>query len=264
MKKVISVFVSIVLIASVVSVGFTAEAAGWVSYAKNIQLDTVFSDEGSKSDYYQNDYYYDVFKFTVPEKGIIDFHAEYENEISSYLWFRFDLMKLEFYNCKDLDNPIWEYERGKSYDTGYSSGRGVNYYKWKFTLPAGEYFFVIGYESDSEGALYEKIDYSLNYKPSFSNTSIKSLIRKNNAFKAKWKKASGVNGYQIQYSKKSNMRSSKKITVNKQSTVSKKIKKLKNKKKYYVRVRTYKKMKVEGVTNTYYGDWSAKKTVRTK
>ena len=49
-------------------------------------------------------------------------------------------------------------------------------------------------------------------------------------------------------------------TVKKGSTVTKKVKKLKAKKKYYVRIRAY---KVIG-GKTYHSGWSAKKTIKTK
>ena len=84
------------------------------------------------------------------------------------------------------------------------------------------------------------------------------------SFKVSWKKASKANkkvisGYQIRYSKKSSMASSKYVKVGKTSK-GKTIKKLSKKTKYYVQVRNY--MKKGG--KTYYSKWSAKKTVKTK
>jgi len=91
-------------------------------------------------------------------------------------------------------------------------------------------------------------------------TSISHLFRSKKAFTAKWKRKSGINGYQIQYCTRSDFRNAKVVTVSKPAAVTKKIKKLKKNKKYYVRIRTYKK--VNG--NTYYSAWSKKKSVRTK
>lgn len=63
------------------------------------------------------------------------------------------------------------------------------------------------------------------------------------------------------YAANSKFTSGKKtVTVSSSKTTSKKITKLKAKKKYYVRVRTYKK--VSGTK--YYSDWSKTKTVKTK
>ena len=44
----------------------------------------------------------------------------------------------------------------------------------------------------------------------------------------------------------------------------KKISKLKGKKKYYVRIRTYKNVKVNGKSRKLYSDWSDRKTAVTK
>ena len=68
-------------------------------------------------------------------------------------------------------------------------------------------------------------------------------------------------GYQVTYAINSKFTSGKKtVTVSSSKTTSKKITKLKAKKKYYVRVRTYKT--VSGTK--YYSDWSKTKTVKTK
>ena len=70
-----------------------------------------------------------------------------------------------------------------------------------------------------------------------------------------------ITGYQIQYATDSKFtKNVKKVTVPKYSTTSKKITKLKPKKKYYVQIRSYKT--VGG--KKYYSAWSAKKTVKTK
>lgn len=45
---------------------------------------------------------------------------------------------------------------------------------------------------------------------------------------------------------------------------SKTVKGLKSKKNYYVRIRTYKTISINGSKKTYYGKWSAKKSVKTK
>ena len=91
-------------------------------------------------------------------------------------------------------------------------------------------------------------------------TSITKLTKGKKAFVVKWKKKSGVSGYQIQYAIKSNFKGAKTKTVKKASTVSAKIKKLKSKKKYYVRVRAYKTIKGK----KYYSAWSKKKSVKTR
>ncbi|MCQ2525119.1 MAG: hypothetical protein MJ123_12370, partial [Lachnospiraceae bacterium] len=90
--------------------------------------------------------------------------------------------------------------------------------------------------------------------------SIKSLTKARKAFTVKWTKKS-VTGYQIQYATNSKFTKSKKtVTVKSASTVSKKIKSLKKKKRYYVRVRCY----INKYDTTYYSGWSSRKSVRTR
>ena len=76
--------------------------------------------------------------------------------------------------------------------------------------------------------------------------------------KVTWKPVSGITGYQIQLSTNKSFKNSKIISASKTAT-SKKITGLSTgtvSKKYYVRVRTYKK--VSG--NWYYSDWSSAKS----
>jgi len=76
----------------------------------------------------------------------------------------------------------------------------------------------------------------------------------------KWKKVSGVTGYQIQYSTSKSFSSKKSTTVKGASKVSKTLSKLKKGKTYYIRIRAYKT--VSGTK--YYSSWSSKKSVKIK
>ena len=78
--------------------------------------------------------------------------------------------------------------------------------------------------------------------------------------KVKWKKNAVASGYQIQYSLKSDFSDPRKVTVSKKGTIAKTIGNLKKGKKYYVRIRSFKK--VSG--KKYYSSWSAKKSVTVK
>ena len=97
------------------------------------------------------------------------------------------------------------------------------------------------------------------------STSISSLKAGSKKFTVKWKKqATQTTGYQVQYSASSKFSKAKTVTVGKNTTVSKKISKLSGKKKYYVRVRTYKTVKINGKSIRIYSGWSKAKTVTTK
>ena len=105
------------------------------------------------------------------------------------------------------------------------------------------------------------VDFSAFAASKLPATSITSLSAKDNGFKIKWKKKSGITGYQIQYSTNSKFKKgNKSIKIKNAKTGSKKITKLKSNKKYYVRIRTYKIVNKK----TYYSSWSKKKNVTTK
>ena len=92
-------------------------------------------------------------------------------------------------------------------------------------------------------------------------TSIKKLSKGKKKFTVTWAKVSGVKGYQIQYSSdKKFKKNNKSVTVTKQKTTKATVKKLKAKKKYYVRVRTYKTVNGKKI----YSSWSKVKSVKTK
>ena len=97
---------------------------------------------------------------------------------------------------------------------------------------------------------------------SVKTTKLKSAKNaKGKKIVVKWKKNTAGNGYQIQYStSKKFAKGNKTKTISKNKTTSYTIKKLKKKKTYYVRIRTYKK--VSG--KTYYSGWSSVKKVKIK
>lgn len=90
---------------------------------------------------------------------------------------------------------------------------------------------------------------------------ISSLSVKENTVTVKWKKKSKITGYQIQYSTDSKFKKNKKsIKIKKAKTTSKKISNLKESKKYYFRIRTYKSSNKK----TRYSKWSKVKSVKTQ
>ncbi len=100
----------------------------------------------------------------------------------------------------------------------------------------------------------------------YKKANISSLKKGKKSITVKWKKVGGVNGYQIEYStsKKFTKKTSKKTTASNQKTTSKAIKKLKAKKTYYVRIRTYKNVNHNGKIVKVYSNWSKVKSIKTK
>ncbi len=90
------------------------------------------------------------------------------------------------------------------------------------------------------------------------------LISKSKKFVVKWKRQSvQTTGYEIQYStnKKLKKKTSKTTTVKSNKTLSKKFSR-KTGKRYYVRIRTYKTVRVDGKMKKFYSGWSKVKTVK--
>lgn len=145
------------------------------------------------------------------------------------------------------DSKGKELKVNTDYKVKLPSGRkNVGTYEVKITFKGSKY-------SGSK-----TLSYTINPK----STKLSKVSAKKKGFEAKWKKQSTqTKGYQIQYSTDSKFKSGNKtVTVNKNSTTKKTISKLKAKKKYYVRIRTYKTVGKQ----KYYSDWSKSVKVITK
>lgn len=138
-------------------------------------------------------------------------------------------------------------------------------------VPASEY--TINYEDNLlpgrafvtvtfNSAIYDgELTKSFIIVPKKQNiSSLKAVNSK--SLTVKWTKDTAASGYEIQYSTSSKFYKSKTktVTVTNKNTNSKSISKLQKKKKYYVRIRTYKT--IDSVKN--YGSWSAVKSVAIK
>ena len=94
-----------------------------------------------------------------------------------------------------------------------------------------------------------------------NKTSVKKLKAKKGSVELTWSKTKGVKGYEIQLATDKKFKKNKKtVTIKKQKTTKTSVKKLKAKKKYYVRIRTYKTVNGKKV----YSSWSKVKSVKTK
>ena len=93
------------------------------------------------------------------------------------------------------------------------------------------------------------------------STNIKKNKAAKKAVSVEWKKVGGVKGYQVQVATDKKFKKNKKtVNIKKQKTTKTTVKKLKAKKKYYVRIRTYKIVNGKKV----YSSWSKVKSVKTK
>lgn len=106
---------------------------------------------------------------------------------------------------------------------------------------------------------YSRINKTLTFKILPPKTLLTGLKKANRSFTASWKKNIQATGYQIQYAADSRFTKERKtVTVGKQSATRYKISGLKNKKTYYVRIRSYKRVGKK----VLYSSWSTVKKIR--
>lgn len=118
----------------------------------------------------------------------------------------------------------------------------------------GTYKVTIKFKGNYSGTVTK------NFKIVPAGVKLTKVLAAKKGFTAKWKKGSGITGYELQYSTSSKFSKAKTKKVAKAKTSSKKVTGLKAKKKYYVRIRAYKTVKKE----KYVSGWSKPKTVKTK
>ena len=135
---------------------------------------------------------------------------------------------------------------GTDYTVSYPSG----------CKKVGSYTVTVKLKGKYSGT--QKLSFKINPKA----TALKTVSGKKQALLVKWKKQTKqVTGYQLQLAtNKAFTKNKKTVTVNGAKKASATVNKLKAKKKYYVRIRTYKTVGGKKV----YSKWSKVKTAKTK
>ena len=192
-----------------------------VLHANNIKIGSTYKGVITKRDSADNY----TFKISGSSKIKLDF-TSYMEWIYIYIY---DVDGNQLYRS----NPRWNYNTKKVTISEY------------VTLKSGTYYLSIAKDGERTGNYNFKLSYTVS-KPGTPSVSISK-----GKCTFKWAKASGVSGYQLEVSSYSNF---KKISVRKTQSSSKYTKTLSRKKKYYVRVRSYKKIG----SSTYYSGWATK------
>lgn len=137
-------------------------------------------------------------------------------------------------------------------------------YTVKKLKPGKKHSFKVRGYSKENGEKYfgewKKIEAGTNP----DNTVLKSIKNpKSKTLDVEWNKNTKITGYQIQYSTDSNFKSSKTktITIKNKSQTNKTVSKLKKGKKYYIRIRTYKTLKINNKSTKFYSSWSRVKSI---
>lgn len=137
----------------------------------------------------------------------------------------------------------------KPRDCNWRSGYG--YEEVTVTLQAGTQYVIFIYSEATDPYTLSVISAPAQPSVNVAKAKIKSVVSK----KAKtavvtWKKAKGATGYQVTYSTKKNFKKAKSVTVSaKKAKVT--LKKLTKGKKYYVKVRTLKKVNGKTYSSSY-------------
>ena len=139
---------------------------------------------------------------------------------------------------------------GRDYQISYPAGR----------KKPGVYTAVLKFCGNYSGRVTE----TFMIRP--QDTILKKAVSKSRGIQVTWKRQiTPIDGYQIQYCTNKDFKGrTAKITTAPKNVSVKKISKLKGKKKYYVRIRAYKNVKVNGKSRKLYSDWSDRKTAVTK
>ena len=180
----------------------------------------------------------DYYTFTVPAAGKIYFNMT--NSANG-----------------TLKNVIYDSNMNESFVRTVLSGAKVSEY---ITLAKGTYYLAITKDNNiyGVGSYNFNIDYVANVPNAPKIKSVKNTAKKK--MTVKWGKVTGADGYELQYSTKSNFKSKvvkKKLSASKTSANYSKLIKGKT---YYVRMRAY--VSVDGVKK--YSKWSSKKSVKIK
>ena len=242
----------------------TVKAAGWLDDVTEMETGVIYSDSFSDLDYsspadYRTDGYYHVYKFEIPEDGGIHVGIESpEGGIGNY-W-----LCLELYRVDDTDNNVYVIDGDNL--LSYSQSRGVYYSKedtLNYGLTKGGYYLVFSlWKYKTLGFPTQSYSITVDYTPSVPLSKFNSVKKTKNGLDLKWNRVNGIDGYQIEYSTKEDFSVKKKtVTIKDAKTVKQLIKGIKKKKTYYVRIRSYKYVKVNGEKEQFFSDWSETSTL---
>lgn len=108
----------------------------------------------------------------------------------------------------------------------------------------------------------KKLTYKINAKAP-AKTTVKLSSAKKTSLKASWSKVANATSYEVQYGTSKSFKGAKTVKVSSKSS-SKVLTKLKKNKKYYVRVRAVRTVKVDNKNTTLRASWSSAKNLKTK
>jgi hypothetical protein len=205
--------------------------------ADNITLNNTMS--GSLMDSNDVDYY--SLNLTSSGNVQLNFsHSKLEKDSSYWTVYFYDENRNELYSHQIQGN-----KKNTILKLGYQT--------------SGKYYLKV-----SSGTYYSNVNYSIKAIRTYNISKVNISKVSSSASKkltVKWKKISGVSGYEIVVATDKKFKKNKKVTIVNSAKKNKTtIKKLKHKKTYYVKIRGY--VMVDGVK--YYGKYSKVKKVKVR
>lgn len=141
-----------------------------------------------------------------------------------------------------------------------SSNYSVTYSNAKSTNP-GTYKVTVKFNGKNYAGT-KTLSYKINAVTP-AKTTVKLSSAKKTSLKVSWKKVAKATSYEVQYATSKNFKGAKTVKVSASSS-SKTLSKLTKNKKYYVRVRAVRTLKVDNKNTTLRASWSSAKSLNTK
>ena len=166
----------LLLISGIIFTTVTVHAAGWLDYAQQtINLGTMVTDSIKTGDYYgptegNKDYYWHIYKFSMPQKGLLNIYIESESEnyfdfANAYSWQGYVI-----FSASNPDDIVWRCKRGENQiEKQFSASRSMYYGSTEIALNQGEYYFAIRQKQTCDTPYYLTLSYK---EPIVNVTSI--------------------------------------------------------------------------------------------
>ena len=184
LKSVTSAILALVLTLSGIFIApITVRADGWPGYAQNLTLGVAVTGTAKAGDFEgrlednidgSEEYYWNVYKLTMPQKGLLNVYLE--SVTPDYCYRRGSSSGLAIFSGSDPDNLIWRSHVNQNrIEPEYSASREIYHGTADVALEAGEYYFTLRQVETSDTPYFLTLSYK---EPDINVTSI-SLSKKN-------------------------------------------------------------------------------------
>ena len=121
-----------------------------------------------------SEYYWNVYKFTMPQKGLLNVYLESTHK--AYFYYGSGFRGFAIFSVSDPDNLVWRSHSNQNrIEPTYSAAREIYHGTADVALEAGEYYFTFRQYETSNVTYF----LTLSYKESDVNVTSISLNKKN-------------------------------------------------------------------------------------